>query len=173
MQQQYLKAQSDYEKKVRSLLSSEKYAQYRRFEKTKFSEREYAEFERFAAMSNTVLDESTAEEVKRVILDSGAFTFHFNHGPYDGMPNVSLGKDAAISRLDEEMAATLDASKRFQEAAVKVGLNEATRNALEKYYLFRVEGMADHKSRIVNRGSLWKMNSQVENFGSISLPALK
>jgi hypothetical protein len=172
MQKQYLQAQADFERRVRANLTSEQYARYRRFEESKLFDAEYAHYLRYLKQMK-IPEEGIAEElVKDVMWRSKAYSFHFLHGPYDGMPEVGLGSATAAFKVRKDIERLRALAPEVARLASDSGLDSANQQILSNYYDWRIGEMENIVTKILNRPvkTMPTTSRSIEGYSLLALP---
>lgn len=166
-QQQFLKAQADYDRMMRKILTPEGYAQYRRFEDRLAANSEIEKLKSFFQKKGSALSEEASSEIRRLLLDTRAFTFEFLHGPYDPMPDVGYGFESGIASINDDIARIRDAKARLGPQLGTSNLPADVRTRVGEYFDDRVkecEGRIENlKRRIESRDALGEPSSVHES----------
>lgn len=152
MQKQYLKAQSDYDSRMREFLGEEKYLTYRQFEESKLIDYEYKGFTAFLEKSSTQIPGDASAVLRKLIGETKAYTHHFIHGPYDGMPEVGLGRETAILRIEKDIVRIEERAADLLARATAAGLSGDIIKAVSGYYADRRATLESKITRIKNPG---------------------
>ncbi len=140
---QVLRARTEYDNRVRSLLDDDAYTQYRQFEASKPALQEYALFESFAGQNNAALDPAYQNEIVGLMQQAQAYTEPTFHGPYDGLTPVATGREMVTSRLNEQIDQLFQAVNVLKNKATEANLPESYVNLLETYYAQSIQERRD------------------------------
>lgn len=150
---QVLRARTDYDKRVRSLLDDDGYAQYRQFEASKPALSEYSSFESFAGQNNTAIDPAYQNRIVGIMQQAQAYTELTFHGPYDGLTPVATGNEMVTSRLNEQIDQLSQAANVLKMKASEANLPESYVNLLGAYYARGIQERRDTIAALNNPGA--------------------
>lgn len=148
MQQQYLKAKLDYDKRMHRLLSEEQYAKYRLFEESKKFQFEYRSFQKFTTKQGLPDFTALRNEIQGAIHEAEAYTMSFSHGPYDAMPQVGIGRQTALARLKKDIEQLAMSAAKIESTPSGQKLPPECLKALNEYYSFCLDHMKEREAKL-------------------------
>ncbi|MCI0562892.1 MAG: hypothetical protein MN733_30800, partial [Nitrososphaera sp.] len=125
---QVLKARSDYDQRLRSVLSENDYSQYRAEEAERPARRELEKIKEFAHQrGDPLIDEAHQDLIAKPIQTAEAYTDSITHyRPYDGLPDITIGTEPVVMKLSNKMALLSDQVQRLLASADEIGLENRT-----------------------------------------------
>ncbi len=133
---QLLRARSDYDAAVRSLLSTDDYARYRRMETERPARNECEKINAFCQRKS---GKEAAPEYKETMVSlikgAGAYTESPTcYRPYDGLPGTVVGTEAVLQHLERKTAHLAEALGKLREQACQHGLPGEYQQLLADYF---------------------------------------
>jgi hypothetical protein len=147
---QVLMARSEYDKRVRSVLSDEGYKQYRDYEDSQAARREHRAITAYAEQTGFTTDSAYNDQVVAVLQQLNAYTQISWHGPYDGLPQTVVGREMVASHRSNEINKLSQAATQLREVAAQAALPEALVNVLESYYAQTIQQKQESLERLKN-----------------------
>jgi hypothetical protein len=147
---QVLSARSEYDKRVRSVLSDEGYKQYRDYEDSQAALREHRAITAYAEQTGFRTDSAYDDHVVAVLQQLDAYTQISWHGPYDGLPQTIVGREMVASHRSNEINNLSQAATQIRNVAAQAALPEALVNLLESYYAEVIQQKQDSLERLKN-----------------------
>jgi hypothetical protein len=136
--QQLSQARQDYDKKIRSLLTRDQYAEYRQYEASRPAVAAYNDFKEFASSQGSQLNPDSEDESLRIIREAGAYTVISWHGPYDGIPRPAVGDEAVVASLEEQGEQLRGAEARLLESAASASIPPEQIDLFRQYYQSKI-----------------------------------
>lgn len=133
--QQLLSARNAYDARMRQWLTPDQYADYRHFEANEPARRELSKYSDFLRDTVAVADLGPVDpRVAEVLQAAGAFTEEFWHGPYDGLPNITVGFDATTEKIQAAIGAGPERLAKVVAEAQLRELDSVTITQLSAYF---------------------------------------
>jgi hypothetical protein len=136
--QQLILARQAYDTRMHSILSPDEYSSYRQFEDSGGATREYAALQQFADQKNTPLDPAYQQQVMDLIRSSQAYTSESWHGPYDSWPQIAIGQDMVVQKIEQEIGQISQAASTLREQATQASLPAPYVDLLSSYFADRI-----------------------------------
>jgi len=148
---QVLRARTEYDSRVRSVLGDDAYAQYRQFEASKPALNEYALFQNFSSQNNVAIDPAYQQQVVGFMQQAQAYTELTFHGPYDGLTPVAVGNQMVTSSLNSQIDQLTQAANTVASQASEANLPESYVNLLKAYYAQSIQEKMNTITALNNR----------------------
>jgi hypothetical protein len=140
---QLLTARSDYDQRVRSLLPEEKYSQYRLYEDLKLARNELGNIQNYAQQQGIPTDAAYQATLLTSLYQAKAYSVETELGPYDGIPQPTVGKAGVIAYSEQQIARISESAGQLAKMASESALPDSYKSLLENYFQNRVQGIRD------------------------------
>lgn len=137
---QVLDARSQYDQRVRVLLSEGDYTRYRQYEASKPAQRELENIQKYLSTEKRVaIEAGYAQTLARAIQEANAADNEQWHGPYDSLPQVRVGRDQVLDWAQRRVLQASESGNRVLEQMAAAGCPEEQLKYLGEYFATRLQ----------------------------------
>jgi hypothetical protein len=160
--QQLEKARSDYDKKIRSLLSPDDYNQYKQHEAAGAAREEFEKLSHFALEKGRIPPQDEREKIIAILQAAEAYPQQSYLGPYDGLPNFAVGREHVLGLLERQLAEVNDGGNQALQLLSEGGFPEEITKLVSDYYTEEIRKRSDEVAQLQDPDFEKKMQEAAE-----------